>query len=143
MPIDADLTFHPRHIRALLEAQQGPDADCVGASPFLSDISAVPLRRRLPSVLVNAAYRALFGASLTAYTPMFRLYRVSALRDCGFQSDGFEASAEIAVLFLRAGRRIVEVPAPLTTRLTGRSKLRSLRELWRHARLVARLMWAL
>ena len=142
LPLDADLTFHPRHIRALLEAQRKSGADCVGGSPHLAGLSGVPWRRRWPSLAVNAVYRAAFGASLASYTPLFRLYRASALRSVGFQSDGFEVSAEIAVRMLRAGYRVIEIPVPLATRLSGKSKLRGLRELSRHIRLVARLLAA-
>jgi len=140
IPMDADLSFHPRHIRALLEAQRGSEADCVGGSPHGAGFCGVPWARRIPSLAVNAAYRALFGAGLASYTPMFRLYRTSALRSIGFRSDGFEVSAEIAVLMLRAGHRVVEVPVPLTTRSAGHSKLSGPRELCRHIRLIARLL---
>ncbi|HAH05477.1 MAG TPA: hypothetical protein DCM05_02965 [Elusimicrobia bacterium] len=139
VPLDADLTFHPRHIGEMLAAQRESLADCVCGSPFLA-ASAVPLRRRAPSLAVNLAYRALFGFSLTAYTPMFRLYRVSALRAIAFESDGFEVSAEILVRMIKAGFKAVDVPVPLGRRLSGASKLRELRELKAHLRLIARLL---
>ena len=41
---------------------------------------------------------------------------------------------------LKAGYRVIEIPVPLTTRLSGKSKLRGPRELSRHIRLVARLL---
>lgn len=140
VPLDADLTFHPRHLGALLAAQRETLADCVCGSPFLAGSSEVPLRRRLPSLAVNLAYRVLFGSSLTAYTPMFRLYRVSALRAIGFESDGFEVSAETLVRMLKAGFKAVDAPVPLARRLSGASKLRELRELKAHLRLIARLL---
>ncbi|MFA6031097.1 MAG: glycosyltransferase family 2 protein [Elusimicrobiota bacterium] len=140
VPLDADLTFHPRSIADLLAAQRGSDADCVCGSPWLGTGSEVPPGRRLPSLLLNAFYRGAFDRRFSAYTPMFRLYRLSALRPLRIASDGFEVSAEILVRLLRAGGRIVEVPAPLSVRRTGVSKLRRSRELWAHLRLIARLL---
>lgn len=140
VPLDADLTFHPRHIAGLLAAQRASGADCVCGSPWLGTDSEVPLERRAPSLLLNAFYRGAFDRRFTAYTPMFRLYRLRSLRGLRIASDGFEVSAEILVRLLRAGCAVVEVPAPLSVRRTGASKLRRSRELWAHLRLIARLL---
>ncbi|MFH1725951.1 MAG: glycosyltransferase family 2 protein [Elusimicrobiota bacterium] len=138
--LDADLTFHPRHIPALVRAQRDSGADCVSGSPSLSGAPGVPLARRLPSLALNAFYRGLFDRRLTSYTPMFRLYRTAALRAVPLRSDGFEISVEILVGLLRAGRRVIEIPVPLTVRGTGESKLRRWRELANHAALAWRLL---
>lgn len=140
--LDADLTFHPSQIRALMERQQTTGADLVAGSPFLAAGGAaqVPWLRRLPSLMVNALYRGLCGPRLTAYTPIFRLYRAAVLRTLRLESAGFEINAEIAARFLAAGRSVAEVPAVLTVRALGRSKLSPFRELWRHGRLAARLL---
>lgn len=138
--LDADLTFRPAHIRALLDAQRALDADCASGSAMLGGMRGVPLARRLPSMAMNAFYRGLFGRVLSSYTAMFRLYRAEALRSLGFRCEGFEVSAEIAVLLLRRKARIVEVPVPLESRILGASKMRGLRELARHLRLIARLL---
>ncbi|MEK7744741.1 MAG: glycosyltransferase family 2 protein [Elusimicrobiota bacterium] len=140
VPLDADLTFHPRHIASLLAAQRESGADCVCGSPFLGGMAEVPWPRRLPSLAMNALYRALFDAGLTSYTPMFRLYRVSALKSIAIRSDGFEVSAEILVRLLKAGFKAAEIPVPLTSRQAGESKLRRVRELQAHLRLVAGLL---
>jgi dolichol-phosphate mannosyltransferase len=140
--LDADLTFSPAAIRDLLARQKAAGADLVGGSPFLTAEGAagVPLARRLPSLMINAFYRGLFLHGFTAYTPMFRLYRASALKGLPLRSDGFEISAEIAALFIRRGLKVAETPVALTTRRDGASKLSRLRELRRHARLVLRLI---
>jgi glycosyltransferase involved in cell wall biosynthesis len=142
--LDADLTFSPGDLRALLEQQKRTDADLVGGSPFLSAEGAaqVPLARRLPSLFLNAFYRGLLTHHFTAYTPMFRLYRASALKELTLRSEGFEISAEIAALFVRRRKKLAEVPTALSTRRAGVSKLNRLRELRRHAALIGRLMTA-
>ncbi|MBI5240674.1 MAG: glycosyltransferase family 2 protein [Elusimicrobia bacterium] len=139
--LDADLTFHPSQLRLLLDRQRETGADMVCGSPFLdpAGTAQVPWWRRLPSLAVNGLYRRLCGPALTAYTPIFRLYRAEALRSLRLESTGFEINAEIAARFLAAGLRVAEVPAVLTVRREGSSKLSPLRELWRHFRLGVRL----
>ncbi len=140
--LDADLTFNPAQIKSLLDRQKETDADLVAGSPFLTPkgTASVPWRRRLPSLLINAFYRGLFGMSLTSYTPIFRLYRTETLRKLPLKSEGFEINAEIAARLLLAKKRAAETPAALSLRTEGSSKLSSLRELGRHARLIARLL---
>lgn len=139
--LDADLTFHPSHLGALLRAGESAGADCVSGSPWLMDGSAmVPAARRVPSRLANGLYRLLFDRRLSAYTPVFRLYRADALKALRWSSDGFAAPAEILVRLLRSGASVIEVPVPLLARRTGRSKLRVVRETAAHLALIARLL---
>lgn len=138
--LDADLTFHPDLLPALIAKQEQTGADCVSGSPFLSPETSVRLTRRLPSLLINVFYRGLLERRLTSFTPMFRLYRTKALRDLELRCDGFEISVEILAGLLRSGRRVEEVPGTLTTRRTGASKLRCARESCRHLRLIWRLL---
>lgn len=140
--LDADLTWEPRQLRALLDKQKEAGADLVGGSPFLPGgaMEGVPLSRRLPSVLLNAFYRGFLSPVLTAYTPIFRLYRAAALKALPLRADGFELNAEAAARMLKAGKRLAEVPAVLTVRREGISKLARWRELARHAALIGRLI---
>ncbi|MBI5208348.1 MAG: glycosyltransferase family 2 protein [Elusimicrobia bacterium] len=140
--LDADLTFHPSQLRGLLECQRRTGADLVSGSPFLSaeGCSQVPWFRRLPSLAVNGLYRTFFHGGFTSYTPVLRLYRAELLKNLKFLSSGFEINAEIAARFILAGHRVAETAVTLSSRRHGASKLRPLRELARHARLIARLL---
>lgn len=140
--IDADLTFRPRALKEMLAAARASGADLVAGSPYLrpGDLASVPWARRLPSLMMNALYRGVFGMQLTAYTPVFRLYRAARLRELELTSEGFEINAEIAARGLLEGWRVAEVPAALETRVAGASKLRRWRELSRHAKLLVRLL---
>ncbi len=138
--LDADMTFSPDQIALLLDAQRRTGADCVLGSPARGSFCGVPWSRRLPSAALNALYRLLFSSAITAYTPIFRLYRASLLRALKPDCAGFEVNAEIAVLLLRRDARIVEAPVVLTARVLGSSKLRRARELGAHLRLLARLL---
>lgn len=140
--LDADMTFHPSQLRALLDCQRTTGADMVCGSPFLTSAGTAQVhwRRRWPSLLINGLYRRICGPALTAYTPIFRLYRAEVLRSLRLESTGFDINAEIAARFLAAGRPVAEIPAVLTVRRQGASKLSAFRELWRHARLACRLL---
>lgn len=140
--LDADLTFPPAALKEMLAAGDARKADLVSGSPYLrsGDLGGVPWLRRIPSLMVNAFYRGMFGGALTAYTPVMRLYRASFLRPLDLTSDGFEINAEIAALAMRARRPVAEVPVPLSARTAGVSKLDRGRELRRHAGLVASLL---
>jgi dolichol-phosphate mannosyltransferase len=142
--LDADLTFRPENLALMLAAARETGADLVSGSPFLreGDLEAVPLSRRLPSLMLNALYRGLFGLGLTAYTPILRLYRSRRLNELSLASEGFEINAEIAALAQLANWKTREIPAVLETRSRGISKLRRWRELSCHARLIARLLVA-
>ncbi|MFI5362065.1 MAG: glycosyltransferase family 2 protein [Elusimicrobiota bacterium] len=142
--LDADLTFRPAALREMLLAARAQGADLVAGSPYLrpGDMAGVPWLRRLPSLMINALYRGLFGLSLTAYTPVLRLYRASRLRELALTAEGFEINAEIAARGLQAGWRVAEIPAALETRMSGVSKLRRGRELARHLSLISRLLAA-
>jgi len=140
--LDADLTFSPSLIPALLRKRDEEDADMVAGSPWLGGLPGVPLRRRLPSALLNAFYRGFLSASLTSYTSIFRLYRAAALKTFDLRADGFEINAEIAARFVRARLKTAEIAAPLTVRRHGTSRLETWRELRNHAALVGRLVWS-
>lgn len=138
--LDADLTFRPAALKDLL-AKADEGADLVAGSPYLrrGDLD-VPWARALPSLMLNALYRGLFGLSLTAYTPVLRLYRAAKLRRLSPGAEGFEINAELAARAQLARWTVAEVPARLDTRTSGVSKLRRWRELSRHASLIARLL---
>ncbi len=140
--LDADLTFRPAALRDMLALARSSGADLVAGSPYLrpGDLASVPWARRLPSLMLNALYRGLFGLALSAYTPVFRLYRASRLRELALAAEGFEINAEIAARAQLAGWRVAEAPAALETRSAGVSKLRRWRELARHLSLIARLL---
>ena len=142
--LDADLSFNPGQIRQLVACQKNTGADLVAGSPYLESdgLRDIPWRRRLASLAVNAFYRGAFSPKLTAYTPIFRLYRAAALKPLlgRLRSEGFEINAELAALFVQAGRGVAETPATLTPRQTGASKFSAWRELPPHLRLIARLL---
>ncbi len=140
--IDADLTFPPSTLKDMLAAGIAAKADLISGSPYLrsGDMAGVSWVRTLPSLMINALYRGLFGMHLTAYTPVLRLYRASFVKRLDIAASGFEINAEIAARALLDRRPVAEVPAPLLTRVAGVSKLQRGRELKRHLSLILRLL---
>jgi dolichol-phosphate mannosyltransferase len=140
--LDADLTFPPASLKDMLAAGVAAKADLVSGSPYLrrGDMAGVSWVRALPSLMINALYRGLFGMRLTAYTPVLRLYRTSFIKDLEIASNGFEINAEIAARAMIDRRVVAEVPAPLRVRVAGVSKLQRGRELKRHLSLILRLL---
>lgn len=140
--LDADLTFPPAALKDMLAAGAAAKADLVSGSPYLrtGDMAGVPWVRTLPSLMINALYRGLFGMRLTAYTPVLRLYRTAFIKKLKITSDGFEINAEIAARAMLAKRPVAEVPVPLYARTAGVSKLQRGRELKRHLALIFGLL---
>jgi dolichol-phosphate mannosyltransferase len=143
--LDADLTFAPTLIPKLLERFQVGDVDVVSGSPKLAGYGDdIPSYRVWVSHAATAVYSGLLGQSVTAVSPILRLYRTSDLQHLDLSSAGFEINAEILYCLIRRGKRVAEIPAPLTQRIHGQSSLNYRREMLRHLKLVRRMVnWRL
>jgi dolichol-phosphate mannosyltransferase len=140
---DADMTYPVEDARLLVEAVAS-GADVATASPFLAGggLDVGPFRRLL-SRGASLAYRLVLGSNargVRTFTCGFRAYRRGAVQGVRWRSDGFPATAEVLARLLLAGARVVEVPSRLTTRLAGRSKMRTLRALLGHLRVLSGLL---
>lgn len=139
--MDADLTFAPSLVRRLLERFRKGDVDVVCGSPKLAGYGKdIPSYRLFVSHVAALVYRVVLGASVSTVTPIFRLYKREQLLSLPLQATGFDINAEILFYLVRAGRRIAEVPAALTQRIHGESKLEYRKEMKRHLRLLKRMV---
>lgn len=139
--MDTDLTFAPALVPALLERFQKGDADVVSGSPKLAGYGKdIPTYRVFVGFVSTLIYSLIFGKKITAVSPIFRLYRRADLLDLPLQATGFDINAEILFFLVRKGKRVAEIPAPLTQRIHGESKLNYRREIKRHLRLVWRMI---
>jgi dolichol-phosphate mannosyltransferase len=139
--MDTDLTFAPELVASLLERFKRGDVDVVSGSPKLAGYGKdIPTYRVLVGKISTLVYSLIFGRHITAVSPVFRLYRRSDLIGLPLQSTGFDINAEILFLLVQHGKRIAEVPAALTQRVHGVSKLNYKREMKRHLRLVWRML---
>jgi dolichol-phosphate mannosyltransferase len=142
---DTDLTFSPSLIPILLERFDRGDVDVVSGSPKLAGYAKeIPSYRIAVSGLSTVIYSAILGTHITAVSPILRLYRRQDLLSLGLRAVGFDINAEILFCLVRSGKRVAEIPAPLTQRIHGTSNLNYGREMRRHLRLVMRMLrWKL
>lgn len=146
--IDADFTFHPSQIKNLLDCFQKEDIDIVIGSPALSEgySNDIPRYRIWLSNIGRMLYNIALGEKLTAVTPIFRLYKTEELRKIELNpkptpQGGFSINAEILAKLLFNGCKVVEIPANLTVREYGESKLNNLREIVSQLILVSKIIW--
>ena len=139
--MDTDLTFSPALVPALLARFDRGDVDVVSGSPRLAGYaSEIPSYRIVVSRLSTLVYSAILGTHVTSVSPILRLYRRADLAALSLHAVGFDINVEILYGLLRHGKRLAEIPAPLTQRIHGESSLDYYREMRRHLRLVARML---
>lgn len=135
--IDADCTYSPEGLKSLLEALQ--TADIAVASPYhpRGGVEGVPWWRLALSRRCSALYRWASPLKLYTYTSIFRAYRAEVIRNVPFSADGFVSAAEILLAAGRQGYSVTEVPMVLRARSIGRSKMKILRTIVSHLRMLA------
>lgn len=139
--MDTDLTFAPSLVENLLERFRRGDVDVVSGAPGLAGFDPrIPKYRVAISKAASAIYSQLLEQKITAVSPILRLYRREDVQSLPLAATGFDINAEILFCLLQRGMRVAEVPAPLTQRIHGESKLDYRREMRRHLRLVGRMV---
>jgi polysaccharide deacetylase family protein (PEP-CTERM system associated) len=136
--IDCDCTYDPQELGRLLPLLTD-DVDCVTASPYHPEggVQNVPPWRLLLSRSASRLYRLVLRHKLWTYTSCFRVYRRSAVAGLAIKESGFLGVTEILGALDLAGARIVECPTVLNVRLFGHSKMKALRAVAGHLRLMA------
>ncbi len=146
IPLDTDLTFHPKQIQHLVSAFDAHDVDCVIGSHLMyrEGTRGVVTHRLFLSKIVNIIYRILLRQKIYAVSSIFRLYRTQDLQKLHLTSKGFNINAEILFKLIQENQKIMEVPAILTTRRFGESKLDTKKEVANHIKLIKDIMlWKL
>ena len=139
--IDGDLSYDPMELRAMLALL--PTADVVTASPYhrRGGVANVPGWRLLLSRTLSAVYRLLLWSPVRTWTSCFRVYRREVVVDLPLTYGGFLGTAELLVRVLRRGGRVAEHPCVLEARLFGFSKMRIVRTILGHLRLLWLVLW--
>lgn len=140
--IDADCTFDPLALVPMLARLEEAGADIVAASPYHPDggVEGVPAWRLVLSRGASWLYARILPVKLYSYTACFRVYRRRAVETLEFRDPGFLGVAEMLISALLAGMTVVEYPLTLRRRVTGASKMNTVRTVRHHARFMARLM---
>jgi polysaccharide deacetylase family protein (PEP-CTERM system associated) len=139
--IDCDCTYDPHQVGELLPMLT-EDVAVVTASPYHPDglVKNVPPWRLALSKGLSFLYRRLFHQKLYTYTSCFRAYRRSQVQHVKLHETGFLGVAEFLIQLDREGKRILEYPAVLEVRLLGHSKMKVLRTIRGHLKLIWRML---
>ncbi len=137
--IDCDCTYDPHQLELLIPRLTG-NVDMVTASPYHVDgtVRNVPSWRLFLSKSLSRLYGCVLNHRFATYTSCFRVYRRSAVDGLSVSEGGFLGIAEMLGRLDLAGGRIVECPAVLEVRLLGRSKMKTLKTIFGHLRLLCR-----
>lgn len=138
--IDCDCTYDP-HTLAEMIPLLGDEGDLVTASPYhpRGTVRNVPEWRLVLSRTLSRLYRLVLHHKLATYTSCFRVYRRSRVLQVPVEDSRFLGVAELLGRLDLMGGRIVEFPATLQVRMLGQSKMKIVRTILGHLRLLARL----
>lgn len=113
--LDADLSYAPEHIAALLDAAVAEQAKVVIASPYLKGgrTTAVPFLRRLLSRASNVFLSTAAKGHLSTLSGMVRCYDRPFIQALSLKAQDAEINPEIIYKAQLMRARIVEIPAHL------------------------------
>lgn len=139
--IDCDCSYDPHELEQMLPLMK-PGVALVTASPYHrhGSVRNVPGWRLVLSHTLSKMYRTLLHSQLSTWTSCFRVYRRSHILDLPLQESGFLGTAELAAQLCLHGRTIVEHPAVLEVRLFGFSKMKTLRTIVSHLKLLGKVV---
>lgn len=138
--IDCDCTYDPHELRRMIPLL-GEGVGLVTASPYHPEghVRNVPPWRLSLSRAASFLYRRVLRQKLHTYTSCFRVYRRSVVEGLSLHEPGFLGIAETLGRLDLKRIRIVEHPATLQVRIFGHSKMKTLRTIFGHLRLLTRL----
>ncbi len=138
--IDCDCTYDPHELPQMIPKLTA-GVDMVTASPYhpQGSVRNVPGWRLALSKTASLLYRQVLNQKLCTYTSCFRVYRRSAVVNLHLRESGFLGIAEMLGKLDINGSNIVEHPAMLEVRLFGQSKMKIIRTIICHLRLLTRL----
>lgn len=139
--IDCDCSYDPHELKNMIPRLQEGVA-LVTASPYHAEgkVLNVPAWRLTLSKGSSFLYRQVLRQNLATYTSCFRVYRKSVVEKLPLEEGNFLGIAELLGKLDLQGETIVEYPATLAVRLFGYSKMKLLKTISGHLRLLSRLL---
>jgi dolichol-phosphate mannosyltransferase len=141
--LDSDCTYDPSLLEPLL-ALMGEGADLVTVSPYhpQGKVEGVPRYRLFLSLSLTALYRMILRKRIYTFTALMRVFRRSIYSRIASPLDDFSALAEMMLKSLAQDLVVKEAPAVLTVRRFGESKMKTMRVIRAHLRLLRRLVFS-
>jgi|SRR5947208_1885375 len=138
--IDADCTYGPENLLRLVEALAASKSDIAVASPYhpRGAVEGVAPWRIFLSKACSWFYWLIAPVRLYTYTSVFRAYTRQVIDSLEFEEDGFVFTAETLIRAAELGFRIVEVPMTLHSRVIGQTKMKVVRTIRGHLRLIGK-----
>ena len=139
--MDSDCSYDPLKLAELIPLLT-TGVDLVTASPYhpAGGVKNVPAWRLKLSKGCAWLYRRVLRTNLHTYTSCLRVYRRSTIAAIPLVNNRYLGIAELVGRLDLAGKTIVEHPAVLECRLHGRSKMKTVRTIIGHLRLMVRLI---
>lgn len=139
--MDSDCTYDPLELLSMIP-QLRDGVDLVTASPYhpLGSVRNVPAWRLILSKGSSFLYRLVLPWKLFTYTSCFRVYRRPSVMNLQLREPGYLGVAEMAASLALRGAQMREHPAILESRILGTSKMKILRTIAGHLRLLARIV---
>jgi polysaccharide deacetylase family protein (PEP-CTERM system associated) len=138
--MDSDCSYDPHLFKELIP-QLKEGVDLVTASPYhpAGGVRNVPGWRLGLSKGASWLYRRTLQQPIHTFTSCFRVYRRSTVAPLELDERGFLGVAELLARLSRQGSTIAEHPAVLETRVFGQSKMKVVRTILGHLRLLRRI----
>jgi polysaccharide deacetylase family protein (PEP-CTERM system associated) len=139
--MDCDCTYDPHELGPMV-ALLTPGVDLVTASPYhpKGKVLNVPEWRLFLSRTLSKMYGMVLHHKLATYTACFRVYRKSVVTEVPVSRSGFIGVAELLGRLDLNGSGIVEFPTTLEVRIIGRSKMKIVKTMAGHLRLIVELI---
>lgn len=140
LTIDADLSYAPESLLALVDAAIAEEADIALASAYCKGgkVRNVPFMRAVLSREANRFLSMALNGKVATATCVVRAYRRETFTGLRFCATGMDVNAVLLMEAVRNGARVVELPATLDwgeARPASRGSLRSICELtWKTMR---------
>ena len=139
--MDADCSYDPVEALKMIPRLKD-DVSMVTASPYHPEggVLGVPAWRLVLSKSLSGLYRLVLTHKLHTYTSCFRVYRRDDALAAANTYGDFRGIVELLARMDSQGKRVVEYPTTLQSRIFGHSKMKTLRTIFLHAALLWRVM---
>ncbi len=140
--LDSDCTYDPmRSIDLLRLLREGYDV--VTGSPYHPEghVLGVQGWRLFLSKSLSRLYWLVLPQHLYTYTSCFRAYRTETVAHLDLQNDGFLGVTQLIVSAILRGYKVAELPATLSKRRFGQSKIRVVRVIISHLKYLSYVIY--